>query len=196
MADVEQRDVSFETLTWWFPETRMTGTTLAMQWGNSYVPLDIAVESSIDLIVSAETAAPILGSYEMSGEGERPWWNRRVEVIYDSSKTWIMSSWYEREADETESDAESADGEDGDADQRETEDDADAEDDDDEDDTWYAALFPVTEEWFTPGWLEDGELWSATKAMTLEFEYQNGRATGYQLRNKKDEVVATAKRIE
>ena len=197
MADVEQRDVFFETLTWWFPETRMTGTTLAMQWGNSYVPLDVAVESSIDLIVSAETAAPILGSYEMSGEGERPWWNRRVEVVYDSSRAWIMSNWYERETDEADSEEDADDGKNEDADHDEGDhDDATSEDDDDEDDTWYAALFPVTDEWFTPGWLEDGELWSATKSMTLEFEYQDGRATGYQLRNRKDEVVAKATRVD
>ena len=62
MADVEQRDVSFETLTWWFPETKMTGTTLAMQWGTTYVPLHITVEMSFQMTVSAELAASVVGS--------------------------------------------------------------------------------------------------------------------------------------
>ena len=33
----------------------------------------------------------------MSGDGERPWWTRQVEVVYDSSRAWVMSNWYERE---------------------------------------------------------------------------------------------------
>ena len=44
--------------------------------------------------------------------------------------------------------------------------------------------------------MEDGEMWSVTKSMTLEFEYQDGRAVGYELRNRKDEVVAKATRVD
>ena len=44
--------------------------------------------------------------------------------------------------------------------------------------------------------MEDGELWSISKSMTLEFEFEDGRATGYQLRNRKDVVVAKASRVD
>ena len=198
MADVEHQDVFFETLTWWFPETRMAGTTLAMQWGTTYVPLEIRVEPSIELTVSAEAAAPILGTYAMTAEGERSWWNRRIEIVYDSSRSWPRSTWYERETEEDANDDGATEGHEqdtGDADGTDTT--ADTSNEADEDDPpWEAALLLVTDEWFTPAWLQDGELWSASKSMTLEFEFEYGRATGFQLRNRKDEVVGKATRVD
>lgn len=192
MADVERREPFFEVLTWWFPEVRMNGMTLAMKWGNTYVPLDVTVESTIDLTVSPEAAAPILGSYEVTGEGERPWWNRTLVVLYDSAGAWPKGTWYEREV------ADDAEGEEAVEDAQDNAGDADdaSDDEGEEDPPWEAALLQVSDEWFTPAWLHDGKLWSATKAMTLEFKMEDGRATGFELRNRKDEVVATARRIE
>jgi hypothetical protein len=194
-ADVEQRDPFLETLTWSFQDLKMDGATIVMQWGTTYVPLAITVEPTIELIVATEIATPILGTYEMTGEGDRPWWNRNVSMVYDTTRSWVLSTWSPREMEESE-DA-TNDPDDGDADSDEDANSDDEEDDDDGDrETWYAALFAVTDEWFTPGWMEDGEMWSVTKSMTLEFEFEDGRAVGYELRNRKDAVVATAKRIE
>ena len=194
-ADVEERDFFLEVLTWSFTDIRMTGTTLQMQWGTTVVPLEIIVESSVTLVVSPEVAAPFVGSYDMTGEGDREWWNRRLEVTYDSTRSWLLSAWIPAErpdddagqGDEDGSDHDDADGE-HDAD--------DAQDENDDDETWEAALFPMTDEWLTPGWMEDGELWSLTKRMTLEFEFEDGRATGFQMRNRNDDVVAIATRVD
>lgn len=200
MVDVGQRDVFFETLTWSFPEIRVNGATLAMQWGTTHVPLTVTVESTIELTVSTEVAAPILGTYQLAAEGERPWWNRTVVIAYDSAGSWPKSIWYEREVatdpenedavkddahDETDEHAEGA------ADDADT----DAAEEEEDDPPWEAALLVVADDWFTPAWLHDGQLWSATKAMTLEFAIEDGRATGFELRNRKDEVVAKATRV-
>jgi hypothetical protein len=56
---------SLETLTWWFPVNRPTGTTLAMQWGTKYVPLEVEVTPSHPLTIAADKAAPFLGTYEL-----------------------------------------------------------------------------------------------------------------------------------
>jgi hypothetical protein len=191
-ADVEQREPFLETLTWSFLDLRMDGATLAMQWGTSYVPLDIAVEATVELLVSTELAAPILGTYEMTGEGDRQWWNRTVSLVYDTTRSWVISTWSPREMGESVETTD--DAEDGDAGSEDPA--AGEEAEDEEPEIWYAALFAVTDEWFTPGWMEDGEMWSVTKSMTLEFEFEDGRATGYQLRNRRDKVVAKATRVD
>jgi len=154
----------------------------------------------VTLVVSPEVAAPFVGSYDMTGEGDREWWNRRLEVVYDSTRSWLLSSWIpaerpddddaDHEADET-----SLATTEGDHDADAADEDA-ADEDDEEDETWEAALFPMTDEWLTPGWMEDGELWSLTKRMTLEFQFEDGRTTGFQLRNRNDDVVAIATRVD
>jgi hypothetical protein len=52
-----------EVLTWSFPEVRVNGATLAMQWGSTFVPLDLAVEPSYQLAFPKEKSAPYLGRY-------------------------------------------------------------------------------------------------------------------------------------
>ena len=197
-ADVEQRDFFLEVLTWSFTDIRMTGTTLQMQWGTTTVPLEIAVESSVTLAVSPEVAAPFVGAYELAAVGDREWWNRRLELVYDSTRAWLMSAWIPREVQATDDgETEAGSDEDGDDGDTDVATDANAADgDDEEEETWEAALFPITDEWLTPGWLEDGQMWSLTKRMTLEFEFENGRATGFQLRNRNDDVVGIATRVD
>ncbi len=196
-VDVEQREPFLNTLTWSFLDLRMDGATLAMQWGTTYVPLDITIEPTVELLVSTELAAPILGTYEMTGEGDRPWWNRNVTMVYDTTRSWVISTWAPREIEEDEHAEDDAEDGDAHADGNATGHGGEDEDSDDEEpETWYAALFAVTDEWFTPGWMEDGEMWSVSKSMTLEFEFEDGRATGYQLRNRKDAVVAKARRVD
>jgi hypothetical protein len=53
-----------EVLTWSFPSNRQTGATLAMQWGTTYVPLELEVEPSHRLTIAAEKATPYLGTYD------------------------------------------------------------------------------------------------------------------------------------
>ncbi len=53
-----------EVLTWSFPDNRQSGATLAMQWGATYVPLEVEVEPSHRLTIAADRASPYLGTYE------------------------------------------------------------------------------------------------------------------------------------
>lgn len=59
-----------EVLTWSFPVIRVDGATLAMQWGRTQVNLDITVEPSHQLLISAQDAAPFLGSYTYTTKEE------------------------------------------------------------------------------------------------------------------------------
>ncbi|MGE0354533.1 MAG: DUF2911 domain-containing protein [Gemmatimonadales bacterium] len=58
-----------EVLTWWFPAVGSTGGTLAMQWGNTYVPLQFEVPPSHDPTLAAELAPRYVGSWEMTDAG-------------------------------------------------------------------------------------------------------------------------------
>lgn len=53
-----------EVLTWSFPEVRVNGTTLAMHWGTTYVPLNVEVEPTTKLGLPQEAAGPYVGRYE------------------------------------------------------------------------------------------------------------------------------------
>jgi len=61
-----------EVLTWTFPAVRTDGATLAMQWGTTYVPIDIEVTPTYLLPFPAEKAAPYLGKYTFEWVGPVP----------------------------------------------------------------------------------------------------------------------------
>lgn len=54
-----------EVLTWSFPEVRVNGTTLVMQWGTYRVPLHLAVTPSYQQTVSKDEAARYVGSWTL-----------------------------------------------------------------------------------------------------------------------------------
>ena len=56
---------SLETLAWSFPVVRNDGADLRMQWGDLAVDLPIEVESSMVLTLTAEQAAPYVGTYQV-----------------------------------------------------------------------------------------------------------------------------------
>ena len=58
-----------EVLTWWFPEIRVNGMTLGMQWGTTYVPLEVEIQPSYTLAFPAEGSARYLGEYEYRWKG-------------------------------------------------------------------------------------------------------------------------------
>ena len=55
-------------------------------------------------------------------------------------------------------------------------------------------LLRVKDDWYVPGWWMNGELWDASDEMIMEFKIENGKATGFDMRMKNDQVVATATR--
>ena len=73
-----------EVLTWWFPEIRVNGMTLGMQWGTTYVPLEVEVEPSYTLAFPAEASTPYLGEYEF-----------RFKGVSDAAKPMSFSVTYE-----------------------------------------------------------------------------------------------------
>jgi DUF2911 family protein len=52
-----------EVLTWSMPAIGATGGTLAMQWGTTLVSMDVAVQPSLEMTMSADAAAPFVGEY-------------------------------------------------------------------------------------------------------------------------------------
>jgi Protein of unknown function (DUF2911) len=57
-----------EVLTWWFPEVRSNGVTLAFQWDTVFVPLRVRVQPSYVTAVSPEVARRIVGTYHLHME--------------------------------------------------------------------------------------------------------------------------------
>lgn len=58
-----------EVLTWSFPEIRVNGGTLALQWAETRVSVGFQVEPSYSVTMPAEMAAPYVGSYEYVWKG-------------------------------------------------------------------------------------------------------------------------------
>lgn len=54
---------SVETLSWTMPEVRTDGAALRMQWGELAVDLELEVEPSVAVTMTADQAAPYLGTY-------------------------------------------------------------------------------------------------------------------------------------
>jgi hypothetical protein len=61
-----------DALTWWFPEVRTGGVTLAMQWDTVHIPLDVRVKPSYTTAVSADRAAGLVGRYELRWTPQPP----------------------------------------------------------------------------------------------------------------------------
>jgi len=55
-----------DVLTWSMPELRINGGTLTMQWERSRVSMDVEVEPSLVMTLSAADAAPYLGRYTVT----------------------------------------------------------------------------------------------------------------------------------
>ncbi|MEJ7812670.1 MAG: DUF2911 domain-containing protein [Gemmatimonadaceae bacterium] len=54
-----------EALTWWVPDVRAAGMTLAMQWDTVYVPLDLKVTPSYTTAVARDAAERVAGRYRL-----------------------------------------------------------------------------------------------------------------------------------
>lgn len=61
---VQKQDVPFtEVLTWSMPELRVNGGTLAMDWERAHIAVDVEVQPSYTVAMSAEDAQPYLGAF-------------------------------------------------------------------------------------------------------------------------------------
>ncbi len=157
-----------ETMTMWFPEVSSAGATLATQWGTTYVPIEVTVESSRPITFAAEAAKAYLGTYrfawatdqdegESEGEADGPR-EAEFEVYYENgslkAKMNPAPPWFRQ-----------------------------------------MVLIEIADDWFNPGIMdEDGQLFDVMAGLTLEFNVESGHAKGLDLRWITDEVIGTAER--
>jgi len=160
-----------EALTWSFTDVRLSGATLAMQWGTTRVALEIEVEPSYRVAVSPAKAGPLAGTYtfawappprdsaappDSASQGSAKTFQFTLALRGDS----LIGRW--------------------------------------DPEPWPQAgeviLLPIQDNWFITGFLEKGELWEISKDFVFEFDVQQGRARGFEVRGEKDNVMATGKR--
>jgi hypothetical protein len=167
---------SMDVLTWWFPEVRSDRAVLAMQWDKYYVPLAIKVESSYSMAVAADVARPIVGSYELQwspppGDSmASPDTTHEHEGGPPDDGPIKIEITYERGSLWGRVDPPPFPG------------------------YTTMVLLPMKDDWFIPGWWMNGELFDASDEMIMEFTIEDGKATGFDMRMKNDEVIATATR--
>jgi len=156
-----------EALTWSFPTYELDRTTLVMAWGTTRVPLEIEVESTVgDLAITADAAAPYLGSWEQTflsvPEGFAPPGPVEMEIRFDDRRL---------VADTRLGPADSAQ-------------------------PVELLLMPRAEGIFGLGFLNDGTLVDAPPGLLFEFVFgDDGRAVEFELRDAEDAVVMEGTRI-
>jgi hypothetical protein len=164
---------SLETLTWWFPANRPTGTTLAMQWGTKYVSLEIEVTPTHPLSIAADQAAPLLGTYELrwlAPPGSLP---PGLTIMNRPVSGALFSFTISHEGGRLVGRLNPAPTP----------------------RTQTILLVPTTNNWFLTGFLDEkGSVRDLEKEMVFEFVLANGRATGFEIRGLDDALLATATR--
>jgi hypothetical protein len=177
----ESRPDFLEVLTWSVPQIRPDGVTLAMQWGRTYVPLNVTVQPSRPTTLAANLARPYNGKYDFKWVEPEPDTTAKdssaaaghsdsaeahgglppatsFEVFYDKGSLWGK---------------------------------------------WDPAPFPGMEtvllirkadDFFFPAVMKDGAIYDAMDDLMMEFKVERGRASGFEVRVENDELVATASR--
>jgi len=162
-----------EVLTWSFPSVRLDGTTLLMQWGTVQVPLDLKVEPSYRMTVSAREVRPLVGAYRFAWSPPEPQPGDSAHPepeAGDSAKTYtftvalrgdsLMGRW----------------------------------DPEPWPDAGEVILIPIRGNWFITGFFEGGALYEVVKDFVFEFDVHQGRSRGFEVRGEKDKVIATGRR--
>jgi hypothetical protein len=151
-----ERRPPVEVLTWSFPEVRADGTVLAMQWGPTYVPLDVAVEPRYARTVPATIAARYVGTYGVaSGSGAR---GGSFVVSHDGRS--LRGRWSDAPFPEIE----------------------------------RVLLLPVAEHLFLMAVERDGRIHDVFSELMVEFDAGAGRAAGFEVRTRRDDLWASGRR--
>ena len=75
-----------EALAFYFPEVRRDGASLRMHWGETVVPMDIAVRPTRPAVVAEDAAARYTGRYRGSFTGDSTAKESVVEVVFDNGR--------------------------------------------------------------------------------------------------------------
>lgn len=80
-------------LTWSFPEIRVNGGTMAMQWGAVRVPFRIDVTPSYNVLITAAKAGPYLGRYDFEWTQKEPGDTIPMTLTISYRDTVLMGEW-------------------------------------------------------------------------------------------------------
>lgn len=155
-----------EVLTWSLPDLRASGGTLVMQWGTTKVALDVGVEPSINASTPPAVGKAYVGRYSYALPGKTQ--ARAFTITMD--KDTLKGEWDHTDV--------------GDGFQSEVE---------------YMgkfALLQINPDWFVPGLYDkQGDIYEVIKpGMIFEFQRENDRIKGFEIRNGRDMVRGTATR--
>ena len=164
-----------EVLTWWFPEVRNAGMTLAMQWDTVYVPLKIAVTPSYSTKVPADVARQLVGRYQVHSEMAPPPPDTTSGVESDPPPTnFTFTIRYEDGELRAVMDPPLSKTESGYTD-------------------WV--LIPTRRNYYNLGRIDGGQLVEIFDFASLHFTIAGDRASGFEERMANDMLLASAKRI-
>ena len=82
-----------EVLSWSFPEIRVTGGTLAMQWGTTRVPFRVDVEPSYSLATTAAKAGPYIGRYTFDWVQKQPGDTTALTLTITHKDSILVGEW-------------------------------------------------------------------------------------------------------
>lgn len=164
-----------EALTWWVPEVRGTGLTLALQWDTVYVPLHIKVQPSYTSAVAPDDAKRVVGAYQLhfqpmpapgptdpsNGETEKPPTDVTLTIRHEGGELravmdppmWKSEPGYK---------------------------------------DWI--LLPRKGGLYVLGRFDGGELVEVMDYFSVQFNPESGRATGFEIRLPNDILIGKAKR--
>ena len=91
---VHPREAPFtEVLTWWMPGLRMDGGTLAMNWSNTVVSVNLGVAPSLATTMPESDARPYLGRYEYSDIDSTGKVTKTKTLIVDYENGTLKGQW-------------------------------------------------------------------------------------------------------
>ena len=154
-----------EMLTWSFPEIRPDGASLVMQWGTTRASIDVAVTPTHPLTIAKAAIEPYLGTYLISLEMSG------ADSVFKGGET--IELYYEEGSLKARYEPTPA---------------------------WYpriqkSIMARINDDWFMPVIFRDGKIWEMVADMIFEFDVVDGRATGFQIRDDKDELLGRGKRV-
>jgi hypothetical protein len=164
-----------EVLTWWFPEVKLSGATLAMQWDTVYVPLHLRVTPSYSTAVAWVGARHLAGTYRLQIEPEPPSTDTTLTAPTETEgKTLTFTIRQAGNELRGVMDPPMYLSEDGYRD-------------------WI--LLPAKGGWFRLGRLLNGELIEIFDFVALEFDSQGDQAAGFEMRLTNDQLIGSGKRL-
>jgi hypothetical protein len=153
-----------EVLTWSVPEVSVDGATHAMQWGTTYVPIDVQVEPSYQLGFPERESGPYLGRYEYSWKGAPADTTKPVTFTVTYEKGNLMGRWDPAPFPDL------------------------------PEWSRFALIRIKGDWFIPAYLDERGGMLEVEKGMVFEFTVASGRASGIDVRGEDDKLMATAKR--